>query len=429
MRRNFGRFAEGGIVDEPEMFGNTSNIDTPSILGASLPDTGIRNKGMGDVFPPKEKFTPQQFADKNAAMKRIKQTPGQSPLGPLTSGPPKGLPPQGGMPPRRQGPPGQGQPPQKGELGGRWMGELWQGLTTDMVDPRIAPPQLGGYASGGAVDSGMRIYNQTTRDLESGGVGGYAQGGMVGKSQEVAAQGRGGDSMLMHIQPEELAGLESLLGPTTTNPETGNPEGFLWAPVLIGLAIGATAGGVSAHLQGGNAGDIALGALGGGTVGALTGGIAGAGAGVGGAAVSGAPIAASGTSLASTTAIPTGGGLAGISGLTWGPAAGGIAPVTVGGAGTAVPAAVASGAAAPLNLGGAARFAASTAPSLLGMGSSGEQAAPPPPPQMSRPAPRAGHLASPNDSRRARGIASLQRPPNNLPSGRIGRSLRGRGIA
>ncbi len=252
---------------------------------------------------------------------------------------------------------------------------------------------------------------------------------MVDKSQEVAAQGRGGDSMLMHIQPEELAGLESILGPTTTNPETGNPEGFLWAPVLIGLAIGATAGGVSAHLQGGNAGDIALGALGGGTVGALTGGIAGAGAGVGGAAVSGAPIAASGTSLASTTAIPTGGGLAGISGLTWGPAAGGIAPVTVGGAGTAVPAAVASGAAAPLNLGGAARFAASTAPSLLGMGSSGEQAAPPPPPQMSRPAPRAGHLASPNDSRRARGIASLQRPPNNLPSGRIGRSLRGRGIA
>ena len=118
MRRNFGRFAEGGIVEEPEMFGDTPDTGMPSIAGAGLPNSGIRNKSMGDVFPPKEKFTPQQFADKNAAMKRMKQTPGQSPLGPLTSGPPKGQP-QGGMPPRQQGP-----PPQKGGLGGRWMGEL-----------------------------------------------------------------------------------------------------------------------------------------------------------------------------------------------------------------------------------------------------------------------------------------------------------------
>ena len=61
MKRNFGRFAEGGIVDEPEMFGDTSDTGMPSIAGADLPNSGIRNKSMGDVFPPKEKFTPQQF--------------------------------------------------------------------------------------------------------------------------------------------------------------------------------------------------------------------------------------------------------------------------------------------------------------------------------------------------------------------------------
>ena len=392
MRRNFGRFAAGGPVEEPSMFGDTPDTEMPSIAGADLPNSGIRNKSMGDVFPPKEKFTPQEFAEKNAAMKRMKQSPGQSPLGPLTSGPSKGQPP-GGMRPRQQGqqgPPGkaQGLPPQQQGLGGRWMGELWQGLTMDPVDPRMAQPQGGGYAQGGAVDPGMSVYNQTMRDLQSGGVGGYAQGGMVEKSREIAAEGRGGDSMLMHIQPEELAGLESLLGPTTTNPETGNPEGFLWAPVLVGLAIGATAGGVSAHAQGGDTGDIALGALAGGTIGAASGGIAGAGS-------TTVPIAGAGSAGAGSMVLNT--------------------------AGTGV-------VAAPLNLGGAAKFAASTAPMALGMGSSGEQAMPPPP-QMAPPKPRSGPLVSPNQMRRRGGIASLQRPPNGRPRGRIGNSLRGRGIA
>lgn len=420
MRRNFGRFAAGGPVEEPSMFGDTPDTEMPSIAGADLPNSGIRNKSMGDVFPPKEKFTPQEFAEKNAAMKRMKQSPGQSPLGPLTSGPSKGQPP-GGMRPRQQGqqgPPGkaQGLPPQQQGLGGRWMGELWQGLTMDPVDPRMAQPQGGGYAQGGAVDPGMSVYNQTMRDLQSGGVGGYAQGGMVEKSREIAAEGRGGDSMLMHIQPEELAGLESLLGPTTTNPETGNPEGFLWAPVLIGLAIGATAGGVSAHAQGGDTGDIALGALAGGTIGAASGGIAGAGA---------VPVAATAPTLASAPAIaPTAGSMVIPGVATVGQEAAMAATL---GSGTSLASTTATAPAA-LNLGGAAKFAASTAPMALGMGSSGEQAMPPPP-QMAPPKPRSGPLVSPNQMRRRGGIASLQRPPNGRPRGRIGNSLRGRGIA
>ena len=688
IRRNFGRFAAGGIVDESTMYGDTPDMATPSIAGADFPDTGIRNKSMGDVFPPKEKFTPQEFADKNAAMKRMKQTPGNSPLGPLTSGPPQGQPqgrmpqgqPQGRMP---QGPP-QGQQQQQGGLGGRWMGELWQGLTMDPVDPmnpQMAPPQMGGYASGGAVGPDMSIYHQTMRDLESGGVSGYAQGGMISdsgedtpwsrqppsetpyedpsspsepypdetydsptppygdfpeppyvedtpspypdetydfvppyqptapmptsltqgelfrtysnsystptpnrmprtnpwsgwpgyrapspwqptrpapsprrpyydtgtpeapsprpprtpvpvpaggrrlgsvlytnnpitqdeifgsgirsignldprpmpifrppildgrpfdprppidptgysprnrrpqgqfnpyiqnqpnlvsqsdlsrtypgyaqgglveQSKEIASKGRYGDSMLMHIQPEELEGLQSLLGPLTINPETGNPEAFAISGALIaGMVLGATAGGLSANAQGGNAGDIALGAVGGGTLGAITGGIAGAPA-AGAAPVAAgttAPVVASSAPVAAPLVAPL------VPGFVPGGAGLGLGTT----AGTSfLPAGAASGIAssvtpaAGLNYAGAAKFAGSTLPMAKGSGGGGG-AQPPPQMQMaSAPSPMSRPPVSPNQSRRPGGIASLQRPPGVMPRGRIGNSLRGRGIA
>jgi len=281
------------------------------------------------------------------------------------------------------------------------MGELWQGLTMNPESPQMAPPQGGGYASGGAVDPGMSIYDQTMRDLESGGVGGYAEGGRVHEDPAMAAEGRNGDSMLMHIQPEELAGLESLLGPTTTNPNTGNPEAFVWGPVIAGMILGGALGGVSASAQGGNAGDIALGAVGGGVLGGITGGIAGAGV---------APAA---------VAAPTAGGSL-------------AATVPIAGAGTGGMALNAAGTglvAAPLNYGGAASFASMAAPALMGSGAEAGGSMPPPP-QMSTPTPRSGPLVSPNQSRRQpMGIASLQRPPSGMRSGRIGNSLRGRGIA
>jgi hypothetical protein len=138
--------------------------------------------------------------------------------------------------------------------GDRWMGELWQGLTLD------DQPQ-GGFAMGGRVGNTsspeMDLYNKVTMELESGGVSGYAHGGMVEKSREIASKGRNGDTMLMHIQPQELEGLQSLLGPVTINPETGNPEAFAWFAALPLL------------------GKLAVGALGGGALGAGIGGIAG----------------------------------------------------------------------------------------------------------------------------------------------------------
>ena len=60
------------------------------------------------------------------------------------------------------------------------------------------------------------------------------------QTQNVAAQGRFGDSMLLHVNPAEVAGLSQVL-PLTINPETGQPEAFL--PMLLPLlgSIGGTA--------------------------------------------------------------------------------------------------------------------------------------------------------------------------------------------
>jgi len=53
------------------------------------------------------------------------------------------------------------------------------------------------------------------------------------QTENVAAQGRFGDSMLLHVNPAEVKGLASAM-PITTNPETGQPEAFLpfLAPLL-----------------------------------------------------------------------------------------------------------------------------------------------------------------------------------------------------
>lgn len=68
--------------------------------------------------------------------------------------------------------------------------------------------------------------------------------GIGALAEQVASKGRGGDSILMHIQPEELAGIAALLGQDLTiNPETGMPEAWSWKKFLgaIGLGAGAAA--------------------------------------------------------------------------------------------------------------------------------------------------------------------------------------------
>lgn len=95
--------------------------------------------------------------------------------------------------------------------------------------------------------------------------------GIGALAEQVASKGRGGDSILMHIQPEELAGIAALLGQDLTiNPETGMPEAWSWKKFLgaiglgaaaVGLAVGTggAGGGLSAKLAA-LAGKIGLGA-------------------------------------------------------------------------------------------------------------------------------------------------------------------------
>lgn len=85
----------------------------------------------------------------------------------------------------------------------------------------------------------------------------------------IASLGRNGDDTLLHVKRDELAGLERLLGPVTTNPKTGLPEAFNWTDILTSLGVGilgAATGGAAAPL---------LGTVGSTVIGAGTGALAG----------------------------------------------------------------------------------------------------------------------------------------------------------
>ena len=115
---------------------------------------------------------------------------------------------------------------------------------------------------------------------------GYARGGLAVAGRRLAAQGRGGDSMLAHINPREAEMLKRMGGGGTINPHTGLPE-YGWfssifkaiIPVAlsfiapgIGTAIGtAISGGLGLGLSAAAAGALGAGVIGAG-VGALGGG-------------------------------------------------------------------------------------------------------------------------------------------------------------
>jgi hypothetical protein len=130
-----------------------------------------------------------------------------------------------------------------------------------------------------------------------------ANGGSVADAQSVQSKGRGRDTMLVHMTPKEVGGLQALAmqhgGSLTINPQTGLPEaGFLEAilPTLAGAALTIGSGGVinpymSAAIVGGvqtaRTGDLGQGLLAG--LGAYGG--AGLGAGLTSAGASAAPTA------------------------------------------------------------------------------------------------------------------------------------------
>lgn len=132
----------------------------------------------------------------------------------------------------------------------------------------------------------------------------YARGGLTGAARKLRAEGRGGDTVLAHINPKEAAMLKHMGASGTINPKTGLPEyGWSWKSIIstvlpvaidyfapgLGTSIGELIPGVSgaaastiggsllgAGLGAGTAaltgGNIGQGALSGGALGALSGG-------------------------------------------------------------------------------------------------------------------------------------------------------------
>ena len=96
-------------------------------------------------------------------------------------------------------------------------------------------------------------------------------------AQNLASMGRNGDSMLMHVQPREVAGLQALAQANgtslTTNPNTGMPEAFNLGGVLgavLPIAAGAFLGPAGAGIGGGFFTGANAALMSGLTVGALT---------------------------------------------------------------------------------------------------------------------------------------------------------------
>ena len=126
-------------------------------------------------------------------------------------------------------------------------------------------------------------------------------------AQGLAALGRGGDSTLVHMNPEEVAGLQNLAASNgtslTTNPNTGMPEAFNLRgllPMVAGVGINAAFPGL---------GPLMTGVLVGGATAVLEGDVmSGLGAGLG--AYGGASLGASLSEAAG--AVPAGGTTAGL---------------------------------------------------------------------------------------------------------------------
>ena len=84
--------------------------------------------------------------------------------------------------------------------------------------------------------------------------------GIASLAKQVASEGRGGDSTLLHIHPSELAGIEAILRQLdpdvkiTLNPETGMYEAFSLKKLLGAIGLGAAAVGIAVGTGGAGSG-------------------------------------------------------------------------------------------------------------------------------------------------------------------------------
>lgn len=117
----------------------------------------------------------------------------------------------------------------------------------EMTPFGVAAPALGKGAQ--AVSAG----------ITAGKALGFAEGGLAA-AQQAQSKGRGQDTMLVHMTPGEVKGLQALAmsqgGSLTINPQTGLPEaGFLSAilPMIAGFALGPAGFGLMSSALGAGA--------------------------------------------------------------------------------------------------------------------------------------------------------------------------------
>jgi hypothetical protein len=146
----------------------------------------------------------------------------------------------------------------------------------------------------------------------------FKDGGMASSVQKVQSQGRLNDSMLVHMNPQEVAGLQSLARQNgtslTINPQTGLPEAFNLSsllPMAAGAALTPVLGPMAPLVVGG-LGALATGSL---EQGLMMGLGAMGGAGLAGSAANLAAPAAMATEAAALAAPTAVGGAAGTTGL------------------------------------------------------------------------------------------------------------------
>ena len=133
-------------------------------------------------------------------------------------------------------------------------------------------------------------------------------------AKHLSTKGRGSDSMLVHMTPKEVNGLQALAkasgGSLTINPDTGMPEAFKLGGIfkaLIPIAAGFMFPGFGAGFGGFLGEGIAAGALAGGITSALTGGNPLMGAITGGlGGYGGAGLAGSAANVAKANALKAG---------------------------------------------------------------------------------------------------------------------------
>jgi len=156
-------------------------------------------------------------------------------------------------------------------------------IADDMVDEEMLPEQ---YDQVYIVSLLVAFYGLQDRLSKKG----YARGGLTVAARQLAAQGRGGDTELAHVNPREAAMLRRAGGSGTINPNTGLREYKSWlkkikwgkvlaavVPIALTFFVPGIGGMIGSALTGGllEAGGLAAGALGGAAMGAASSAVGG----------------------------------------------------------------------------------------------------------------------------------------------------------